>query len=733
MKIFNLFTFSHDGKFGAIQGVYVPNVLQMIGAILFLRFGWILGHVGMTEMGIIIALSSSLLFLTSLSMAAIVSNMSMRAGGAYYLISRALGVELGSAVGILQVISQLCSIALCVTGFSVSLYEIFPFVSLWAIKAGTLSVLVLISYLSTHFAMKTQLLIFMIVMASIGAIFLGFTGIPDGLASVTEHSSSLSFWVAFSLFFPATTGIENGMAMSGDLRNPARSLSIGTVLSVVTVFFFYLGFAFFLSSHVPLEYLKAHPFLLYHTNQFSFLILAGVWAATLSSSLGSILCGPRVIQAIAKDRVLPQFLANGAPITHEPRVATLVIFILGLALTLFTDINQIIPMLTMSCLISYALINVIAFFQIFLQNPSWRPTVQIPWGIPLLGSLGCFAAMFMISPGVTFMVFSLVALFCLWTSSRKVKGNWNDIRYSILSYFVHQGAVSLSTFTKDAKNWRPQILVFFDSGIMHKNLAFFAHSLNQEKGLLTFATHSPGGEMQKMRLDLEDNLKGWKIFSHLHISREANPALAAEGVIENYGFGQIKPNTVIFQIPTTSDLDSFIRCLLSAHAQEKNVILLNDDPNKDFVFADPKQQNKEINLWWRGNYPGNFELCLAMAFLLQQSKFWCRSKIAIKMITKEESLRAELIEQFQKYYSRLRIKNLEFTPICDPEGDFFSSLAKSSQNASLTFIGLRKPDALTSVDEYKEYYTTLLENTKSLGNVAYVLSGEKIQFRKIFL
>ncbi|NIP79673.1 MAG: Na-K-Cl cotransporter, partial [Gemmatimonadetes bacterium] len=51
-------------------------------------------------------------------------------------------------------------------------------------------------------------------------------------------------------------------------------------------------------------------------------ILLGVWGATLSSALGSILGGPRVLQALARDRVLPRwlgFLGKGSGAADEPR------------------------------------------------------------------------------------------------------------------------------------------------------------------------------------------------------------------------------------------------------------------------------------------------------------------------------------------------------------------------------------------------------------------------------
>lgn len=720
-----------EGKIGTLKGVYIPNVLQMIGVILFMRLGWILGHVGMFTMGCVIALSSTLILVTSLSMTSIVSNMKMKGGGSYYLISRSLGVEFGGAIGVLQCISQLCSIALCVTGFSLSLNEIFPSLSLPLLKAVTIATLALISYLSTNLALRTQILIFFLLFTGISAIFWGWKGIPADLP-LLNPTTTLTFWSAFAMFFPATTGIESGMSMSGDLKNPSRSLPIGTIASVITVFFLYFAISLFLSQNAGAEHLRSYPFLLYYTNFYSPLILMGVWAATLSSAMGAILGGPRVMQAIARDGILPSFLAKGHGPLKQPRTATLVVLGLGMLLVLFTEINQIIPIMTMVCLVSYSLINFIAFMESFIKNPSWRPTFKIPTLLPLLGSLGCFATMFLINSGAAFTVFLLVIALCFWTASRKVTTQWDDIRYSIYSYFIHKGTVKLSNLEKKAKNWRPHILALFDTPSIKKNLAFFAHAINQEKGFLTFGASIQEADTN-LASSLKTDLRGFHIPSHLHINALDKPILAADQMIRNYGFGHLKPNTVFFSLPSQFATRDFVRLLLDTHAQKKNIVLLKDDPQKDYIFADATKQKKQIDLWWRGKYPGNFEFSLALAFLLQQSKLWPAAKIHIKMLVREEEQKKELFTQFEKYRSRLRIKNLEFSPLFDPEGNFFANLTRESQHHDLTFLGLKKPNEETSLEEYEDYYLKLLENTKGVHNIAYVLSGEQVRFRRIFL
>lgn len=721
-----------DKKFGTIQGVLIPNILQMIGAILFFRLGYVLGHCGIYEMAIIITLSALLLFITALSLGSIVSNMKMSGGGAYFLISRSLGIEFGSAIGILSLISQLCSITLCVTAFSLSLYEFFPSLPLPAIKAGTLAILILISYFSTNLALKTQILIFVSLAVSIGAIFLG-SGAPLDSLSVSQEASAITFWGCFALFFPAMTGIEAGMSMSGDLRNPSRSLPIGTFGAIAIVYAVYLGIAYFLSYTVPAELLKSHTFILYYMSKVGYLIILGIWAATLSSALGAILGAPRVMQAVAKDGILPSFLSKGSGETNQPRMATLSVFLLALILTLGTDIDQIIPMLTMSCLLSYGLINFIAFFESFMQNPSYRPALKTHWTISLAGATCCFIAMFMINPGAAFIVIALVFIFCIWTAKRKIKGNWDDLKHSLISFIVHKATIKLSNIEVSAKSWRPYILTVFGQPLVQKNLAYFSYALNQGKGFLTFGANVPStDQFEGSYQNLKEDLKGFKISSHLHLNVCPDHDLGIDQIVRNYGFGLLKPNTVILALPKEGNSESMIRLLLDAHFQHKNVVILKEDSSKDYLYMDPTRKGKQINLWWRGKYPGNFELCLAFAYLLQQSKLWPRSKICVKMIAKDPAAQSELLKQFDQYRAELRIKNLQFTPIIDQEEKFFSNFEAHSKDGDLSFLGLRQPTPGTTVEEYTSYLQNLLENTKRVSNVAFVLCGEKVEFRNIF-
>ena len=737
-KIFSFLPFfkKKDPYLGTISGVYMPNVLQMLGVILFLRLGWITGHVGIAPMLFIITACSSILLITGFSMTSIVTNLKMGSGGCYYLISRSLGIEFGTALGILLCCSQMVSIALCVSGFVSSLKELAPMISPSYLEIGTLLVLSVLSYISTNLAIRVQIGIFIALTVSLISVFSGGSANIPAEITPLPVGESLSFWMAFAMFYPATTGIEAGMSLSGDLKNPSRSLPIGTILAIFTAYILYAALAIFLNNHASRELLQSHELIAYYLAKSGPLVILGIWAATLSSALGGILGTPRTIQAIANDGMLPKFLGKGHGPTNLPRVATGLVFILTAILTITTEINQLIPILTMVCLAFYGLINFVCFFESIIQNPSWRPTFKTPWYISLLGSIACFLCMLMINPGATLIVLSLFVVLHFWAGKKRVEGNWDDIRYSMFSSLARFAMNKLSILDNNPKAWRPNMLSIVDPLLTNKNMVFFAHSLNQNKGFLTFGTTAFSHDISAVKKKFSKFFSTHKIPSFRRVTASHDPFYGIESLTRNYGMGPLQPNTIILaQDENNLTAQNHPTLLLSGFTQDKNMIILKTDHLDSPSFTFPtyrKMPPKKIHLWWGGKYQDNFELSLALAYLLQNSKIWAKAKIQINAIIQDESAKEEIKEAFAKYEELLRLNNLSFEAIIS-SSPLYDKMVEISKESDLTFLGLKPPHkGQQNLEEYAEYYKTLLENTKKIPNIAYVLAGEKIDFQKIF-
>jgi amino acid transporter len=709
---------------GTFSGVYLPSVLQMLGVILFMRLGWITGHVGLSKMTFIIFMASSILFLTGLSMTSIVTNMKIGSGGSYYIISRSLGVEFGSAIGILLTVAQLITIAVCVSGFALSLQEIMPHLSLPFLEICTLIGLAIVALFPVDFALKAQGFIFCIVMASILSVFFGSSAnIPETITPL-PRTSSIGFWAAFALFFPATTGIESGMAMSGDLKNPSRSLAIGTMAAVVTAYIAYAALSIFLSFQVSDELLRSHPMIIYYVSRLSFLFILGVWGATLSSALGSMITSPRTLQSLAKDKILPKFLSK------SPVVPGILIISLASLMTLFTDMNHLLPILSMVCLMTYALLNFVAFFESFIQNPSWRPLFRIPMGVSLTGTIACLVSMFMINPGWAFIILIALLALGLWTTKRKLQGNWDDMRYSIFSFFASTATSKLAHIKKNPRSWRPNILAIIDPELKDTQIINFAHALNQSKGFLTYGATLPNTDkLEITQTTFEEYFKKRDIPCFFHINANNVHSLGTHNIVQNYGMGPLQPNTIILKPPMEKG-GEFCELIKASHELQKNLIIVKSDPLNSSLSFETK--DKHIDLWWGGQVHSNFELSLALSHILQSGKMWSDATITIKTLVKNETARLHMLKLFEKYTSVLRFKNLHFKPYIDETTDFYAHITDYSTDADLTFLGLRAPAKHESIHAYTSYFNTLLKKTAGISSIAYVLAGEKLNFQRIF-
>ncbi|MBQ4471366.1 MAG: amino acid permease [Kiritimatiellae bacterium] len=338
--------------FGAFQGVFTPSILTIIGVVMYLRFGWMLGNVGLATSLLIVTMGSSITLLTGLSISALATNMRVKGGGAYFILSRSLGLEAGAALGIPLALSQTVCVSFYVAGFAEAFVNSgIPSLSSFdprIVGLATLAVLALVSSLSADIALKSQYFIMLAIGASLVSFFLGKA--PSDLL-VPEASSVppvLDFWTVFAVFFPAVTGILSGLGMSGDLKDPGRAIPKGTIAAVL------VGYAIYMAVPIALRFmvaddalLRTDTMILQKCARWQTPILLGVWAATLSSAIGSFLVAPRVLQALSRDRLLPGFFAHGFGRADDPRLAAAVCFSVAALGIWLGDINAIAPVLTL--------------------------------------------------------------------------------------------------------------------------------------------------------------------------------------------------------------------------------------------------------------------------------------------------------------------------------------------------------------------------------------------------
>ena len=421
---------------GTFGGVFTPSILTILGVIMYLRLGWVVGNVGLLGTLIIVTLATSITLLTALSICAIATDRVVRVGGAYYMISRSLGIETGGAVGISLYFAQAISVALYTIGFAESVVQTFPQLNQLYV-ALVITVLVgILAITSASIAIKAQYFIMAAIALSLLSLIFGgsLPGVEPQMFSVPSPEVSEPFWTVFAVFFPAVTGIMAGVNMSGDLRDPIKSIPAGTLAAVGTGYVIYMILPLLLAWRVDSATLISEPLVMQRISVWGPAILLGVWGATLSSAIGSMLGAPRVLQAVVRDGVLPGWfsaLGNGQGKDDEPRNGTLLTLGFAIAAVCIGDLNLIAAILSMFFLSTYLVLNVAAGVEGFLQSPSFRPTFRVHWSLSILGAIGCLWVMFLIDARSTFVAAVIVIAIYLWLQQRELRTTWGDVRRGI--------------------------------------------------------------------------------------------------------------------------------------------------------------------------------------------------------------------------------------------------------------------------------------------------------------
>ncbi|MFQ6674701.1 MAG: Na-K-Cl cotransporter, partial [Fidelibacterota bacterium] len=213
-------------RFGTFEGVFTPTILTILGAIMYLRLGWVVGNAGFGGALVIILLAKLVTITTGLAMSSMTTNIKIGAGGSYAIISRSMGLEVGGAIGIPLYLSQALGAAMYIAGFTEGWVAVFPNHNPLEVALIVLVSLLVIALISAKVAMKVQYVIMSLIILSLISFFLG-KGDGTGQITLWGNFEKAPFWVVFAIFFPAVTGIEAGAAMSGDLKDPRRSLPIG--------------------------------------------------------------------------------------------------------------------------------------------------------------------------------------------------------------------------------------------------------------------------------------------------------------------------------------------------------------------------------------------------------------------------------------------------------------------------------------------------------------------------
>ena len=723
--------------FGTFAGVFTPSILTIIGVVMYLRFGWVLGNVGLAKTLVIVTVSSTITFLTGLSISALATNMRMEGGGAYYMLSRSLGLESGAALGIPLALAQAVGVSFYISGFAEALVEGVPAlagVDPRYIGLGTLLIITVVASRSADIAMKAQYFIMGTIALSLVVFFLG--GTPSGLVAPDAGTvpANLGFWAVLAVFFPAVTGILSGVGMSGDLKNPSRSIPLGTLAAVLTGYAIYMAVPIVLHAFVgDAAILKTDSMILKKCAVIQWPVMIGILAATISSAIGSLLAAPRVMQALAGDHALPRFIGRGYGTKNDPVVATGIAFAIAGTGIWLGDINAIAPVLTMFNLTTYALLNLSAGLEEMMGNPSWRPTFRVRSFFAFAGFLGCVGMMFMISPGWTFIAIAF-EIGVYWLMKRKaVRARWGDMRLGLLMFGARFVIRKLAERPGDGRNWRPILLVFAGSPKKRWHLLEMAAAISLNKSLLTVASVIPeeswtAERADSLRLATRSYLAERGIEAQVRIQPGETSWSGMRELVRAYGWGPIVPNTILLGPPTSDGTPaaygSLVRLLAS---RRRNIVIVDDNADAE----QPSSRERTIDIWWRGKQ-ANAPFMLALALLLMRSHEWRGARLRICNVAEDESRVDESRHILEGFLAEARVR--AETVVLPPRTSLsvMSVIRDTSAKSDLVLMGLRRPVDGETDEAYGDYVRNCILATESLPLVALALAAEDIDFKSIF-
>uniref|UniRef100_A0A3Q1CNN9 Solute carrier family 12 member 10, tandem duplicate 1 n=1 Tax=Amphiprion ocellaris TaxID=80972 RepID=A0A3Q1CNN9_AMPOC len=520
-------------RFGWVTGVMVRCMLNIWGVILFLRLSWITSQAGILLTWVIILMSVTVTSVTALSVSAIATNGRVISGGAYFMISRSLGPEIGGPIGVVFSFANALACALNTVGFAEVVRDLLQeFGVIMVDSINDVRIVGVITWES-----KTQILFFIVIIVSFSNYLVG-TFLPptpekkaQGIFGYREiflanlkpdwRGAESNFFQMFAIFFPSAIGILSGANISGDLKDPASAIPKGTLTAIFCTAVSYLVISATVASCVVRDAsgnisdvltgnstdgcvglacnlgwnfteciqsqscgygLANNLKVLGQVSGFYYLITAGVFAASLSSALGFLVSAPKVFQCLCRDKIYPYigFFAKGYGKNDEPLRAYLLCYIIAVAFILIAELNTIAALISNFFLCSYSLINFSCFHASITNSPGWRPSFHYysKW-TALFGAVISVVLMFLFTWWAALTTFCIIFFLFGYVNYNKPKVNWGSSVQAGTYNMALSYSVSLSGVEDHVKNFRqvPQYLITLLKKVRSFYTPFTADSL----------------------------------------------------------------------------------------------------------------------------------------------------------------------------------------------------------------------------------------------------------------
>jgi len=725
--------------------VFLASVSTILGAVMFLRFGYSVGHIGVGGTLLVILLGHLVTLPTALAIAEIATNRRVEGGGEYFIISRSFGTTIGGAIGIALFLSQGVSVAFYMIAFAEAFRPLAPWfesVTGLAFDSRFVSVpglLVLLGLMLTRGArigvaalwgvavvLGLSLLLFF-VGAPVDDAVAGAAGRPGGADSLAGFAAD-PFIVVFAIVFPAFTGMTAGVGLSGDLENPRRSIPLGVLSATVVGMLIYAGVVLKLGAAAPREALVSDQLVMSRIAAWGPVIPIGLACATVSSAIGSILVAPRTLQALAADRVidvpgLTGFLSAGEGPQNEPRNGTLVTAALALVVVLVGGVDSVARIISMFFMVTYGALCAISFLEHFAARPGYRPSFRSKWYVSLFGALASLMLMFQMDP--LYAAGSLAAMAGIYLAIERQREHTNDLStifHGVMTQLTRKLQVRLQVMPQD--DWRPSVIAVSGRTFRRTAPRRVMSWLCRRHGVGTWIHHLAGtldgstleeSERTRERLVREFGRARSEIYLDTMVSPSMRTALAQ--ALQMPGVGGMENNTALFELSVHDGPDARTEAregLAMARTAGMNLLLLR---HGDHHFGD----RSELHVWLSGTDEQHGSLMVLLAYMFLGHPDWRGAELSIFATSPKretDEARASLDELSRTGRIPVSPKNVRVIPAGD-DIDLERLVEARSGDADLVLLALPER-ALRPGGE------TLFSESPQLNEVLWVHAHQEI-------
>jgi len=750
-------------KFGT-GPVFFTAISTILGAIMFLRFGFAVGQVGLLGTFAIILVGHAVTIPTAMAIAEIATNQKVEGGGEYYIISRSFGLVIGSTIGLALYMSQAISVAFYIMAFTEAFTTGIDWLTTnlhlpgwvaWILRQKqTISIpaLVLLTAImlskGADLGVKALYVVVATLAISMIAFFAGQTDYAtthrlDPTATIynmevpvdtTTYVATvplstkdtltnreipvfrsqpaptapdrpafpLGFFTVFAIIFPAFTGMTAGVGLSGDLRDPGRSIPLGTLAATLSgmVIYFFIAYKLAVSAS-PADLVDTSKLVMSDIAiQGWWLIPVGLAAATISSALGSIMVAPRTLQAIARDNIFPtpainRWLGGGKGKNDEPYNASVVTVLIALVFISLGAIDSVPEVISMFFMVTYGSLCLISFLNHFAADPSYRPRFRSKWFISLFGAMACFGLMFFMN--ATYALFSvllIVGLYFMIASFNPDKRSIAVIFQGVIFQFSRRLQVFLQKADKEKGNWRPSA-VALSSDSFQRLGAFdllrwiaqkygFGTYVHQTKGYLSRQTNQEAKDIKQRLIRMAETSA-----SNIYVDTLVSPSYTSSiaQVIQMPGIAGTENNLLLLEYSKNdlSDLDDIIDNFKLIRSVDFDIAILATS-ERGFGLK------KQIHIWLTSRDFENANLMILLAYILLGHKDWSGAEIKIFALYPEDSCDAERQHLYQLIEAgQLPISTQNIEVIARKGGlETKRVINEKSRDADLTILGFRE-------------------------------------------